>query len=147
MFLLIIWVKWYSITFGNIEFLSSLSGSGDRTAWWMMVQKSACGRKPFWFHHLLNMNRLDLWLKELPFIFFRSCSIGSSYWLLSPHFLSLFPAPDLSRSLLHLNAQPLCITPSSQRGDAVMTTKVLPECLLGKLTFPEVLPLFNPSPC
>lgn len=27
-----------------------------------------------------------------------------------------------------------------------MTTKVLPECLLGKLTFPEVLPPFYPSP-
>lgn len=41
---------------------------------------------------------------------------------------------------------PLPLKSSSQRGDAVMTTKVLSECLLGKLTFPEVRPPFYPSP-
>lgn len=90
-------------------------------------------------HHLLKC-----WTDAVHL--FRWRSIGNfpkaSFTELSHSVLSscMFPF------LFHLPPHPLSITPSSQRGDAVMTTKVLPECLLGKLTFPEVPPPFYPSP-
>ena len=86
--------------------------SRDRAACWMIAQKCASGRKPFWFHHLLKYESTGFIAQKRATIhLFRSCSIGSWYWLLftthsPPASLSLFPpssSPAPSPSPHHLN--------------------------------------------
>lgn len=126
----IIRVKHYSVTVTNIEVLSLMCCSRDRTSQWMKPRCKNLQVAGSLFDSIIswNMNRLDL----LPFIFLDPVQLEAA----AGFFHDTLPLC----SLLHLYAQPLSITPSCQRGDTVMTTKVLPECLLGKLTFPEVLP-------
>lgn len=83
---------------------SSLSCSSDRAARWMMAPKSASGRKPFCFRHLLKYESTGSIAERAAIHLSRSCSIWSccSCWLLSLHSLLLHlpPYPPLHHPII-----------------------------------------------
>lgn len=98
----IIWVEQYSVTLTNIYRSYVISELRS-------CEGSASGRKPFWFHHLLKYESTGFIAKRAAIHLFRCCSIGSCYWLLSLHPLTLHPSrssivlPIPSLSPRHLN--------------------------------------------